>query len=236
MSFHFTTSAKKRSKPPNCWRRMEECVVCSPYILYRHSINSDKNMKKSLDEKKTAQNSHPLRFNWLLGLFSFRAKSEFPCDTRRVLHCRTDFRLQFSCDRCWKSQCIPARWQIVVWLAAVISRLTDFSCDEKREKVVVPAHCSAFINNRASRHHCIRKNPLQPTERKENICTIDKGISIVFVVFVLSPRRTHTRCDHVSCEKQHFLCLFVLSTKVRAFLFSIPHNGFSVWRRQLRLL
>lgn len=66
------SSKKNCNKPendpssPNCWRRMEECVVCSSYILYRQSINSDKNMKKiTRGKENSTEKTLPLCFYWL---------------------------------------------------------------------------------------------------------------------------------------------------------------------------
>lgn len=114
---------------------------------------------------------------------------------------------------------------------AVISRVSDFSIWHKKKQItrrflnIVPAHCSSFINNRASRHHCNKsEKSFTPPEKR---ITIDKGLCLI--VFVST--RTHFWCDHVLDFFFHsFFVSFCVINKSTDF--SISHNVFGAWRER----
>lgn len=134
---------------PNCWRRMEECVVCSSYILYRQSINSDKNMKKPLEEKKTAP-KNPSHFAFI----GYREKkkcfvaqnpfhheeifSNFPSS-----HWKEFPVFSLSCR--WKSLSATLNDDRLLLISrAVISRVCDFDLWHKKNRFAERCSCALF--------------------------------------------------------------------------------------------
>ena len=183
---NLTTNSKAIHLPPIVGEEWKKCVICSSYILYRQSINSDKNMKRNTrgKENSTEKPSHFAFIGWREKKNFRRAKSDSPMwhSEENVFEFSIAALKQISCIFVFvsieKSQCNSERWQIVVDFARcnLTCEWLFFSiCDTKKVASlnVVPAHCSEFINNRASRHRCSwkkGKNPLHQQRRKENIC------------------------------------------------------------------
>jgi hypothetical protein len=188
-------------------------VVCSPYI-YRRSIKSDKNMKKSL----VASNFPPtLLFIGRWKKSVRRAQSEFVVTSwlfrHRIENCRAVWRLAV------KVPVHPCHHrQIVVDSRAVISRSSDFVTQKSLFLRIV----LRLSNNRLAIIVGERekgKNPLHQRREKKTFVQIDKDCLIVFVFGFCD--RAHSHSDAIT-----FLCFFVLSTKARLSI-ACCHRTFS---------
>ena len=157
-------------------------------------------MKKITREKENStEKSLPLCFYWLprKKMFSSRKirftmwHSDGNFSNFSSPHCEEFPAFSLSCR--WKSLSATLNDDRLLLISrAVISRASEFSlwiCGTKKvaSPNVVSAHCSEFINNRASRHHCSwKKGKILYTNRGEKktfVCTIDKGLCLI--VFVL---------------------------------------------------
>lgn len=163
------------------------------FLYHERNIKSDKSVcrrkKEEAIQKETRQWTHPLaiigcgekipsrkiRFCHVTeeGIFHPRARSECSLNFHISLH------LWAMTDCCWFSRVITCRW-----LVCVTEKKGNDDTTRPALFLRIVLH-SLFINKLASRHHCggekkdrKKRNSLHPTKakRKENICTIDKGI------------------------------------------------------------
>lgn len=155
-----------------------------------------------------------------------RAKSKFPCDTHRVFRRRTDFPCSLTCGDGESPSASLNADRLLFDSRAVISRLTDFLFHLWREKKSWFLRIVLHLSTTARLAIIVagKKGKILYTneEKRKHLFAqlIRDFYLIVFVVFVLCP---HTfsfsmRSRFFFTEwKAAFLCLFVLSTKVRLF-------------------
>lgn len=195
---------RQRPKTPNCWKRMEECVVCSSYILYRRSITVIKHEKITrrkvnsskfpptllllVDEKKAVVAQNPIQPCDFLKFPS--PHREFACSFVSS-ESKVSVHLWSMADCCWLfSRCnLTCEWLFFPFVTKTsLHRLLFLRIvlhyQQPRLAIIVAEK---------------REKSFTPTEKRKHLFA--QLIRIVLdsfcVVFVLCPRAHTFWCDHV---------------------------------------